>query len=52
MTVTLKDGPYWTFVLESESGESRLIQQDWDFPRIASAFGWTPCSVRRNGRHD
>jgi hypothetical protein len=44
MTITLKDGPYRTFVLESESGESRLIQQDWDFPRIASAFGWTPCS--------
>ena len=43
MTITLKDGPYWTFVLESAEGNSRLIQQDWDFPRIASAFGWTPC---------
>ena len=43
MTITLKDGPYWTFVLESPEGNSRLIQQDWDFPGIASAFGWTPC---------
>ena len=43
MTVTLKDGPYGAFVLESNSGDSYLIQHDWDFPRIAAAFGWTPC---------
>jgi hypothetical protein len=44
MTITLKDGSFWTFLLEAAWGESRLIQQDWDFPRIASAFGWTPCA--------
>jgi hypothetical protein len=43
MTITLKDGPYWTFLVESASGESLLVQEDWDFPRFAGAFGWSPC---------
>ena len=44
MTITLKDGPYWTFLVQAASGRSLLVQQDWEFPAIASAFGWTPCS--------
>lgn len=43
MRVTLKDGPFWTFVIETENGESRLIQSDWEFPSAAIAFGWSPC---------
>ena len=44
MMVTLHDGPFWTFVLEAETSLSRLVQSDWDFPLVASAFGWQSCS--------
>jgi len=29
--------------LVSETGEDILIQSDWDYPGVASNFGWTPC---------
>ena len=29
----------------AENGEDRLIQTDWDYPGIASAFGWSPVLV-------
>jgi hypothetical protein len=39
MTITLKDGPFWTFLVEAASGRTILIQHDWEFPGFASAFG-------------
>lgn len=26
-----------------ENGKDIFIQSDWDFPGIASTFGWAPC---------
>jgi len=40
MTVTLEVGPWFTFVLRAETGETRLIQHDGDFIGVARSFGW------------
>jgi hypothetical protein len=40
MTITLDDGPYFTFLIRSESGQTRLVQHDTDFPPVARTFGW------------
>ena len=29
--------------LEADDGRSVLIQTDWDWPGVASSFGWRPC---------
>jgi hypothetical protein len=44
MKITLVDGPVSTFLLEAPGGRSTLIQTDFDFPGVASTFGWQPCS--------
>ena len=31
------------FLLETRNGDSHLVQTDWDYPGLASSFGWTPC---------
>lgn len=31
------------YLLRFEDGETRLFQTDWDFPGLASLFGWAPC---------
>lgn len=40
MTITLEHGPYFTFIIRSQTGMTRLVQHDTDFPGVASAFGW------------
>ena len=40
MKVNLDYGPFFTFLLKSEVGESRLVQFDADFPGVARSFGW------------
>lgn len=32
--------------IESEDGQSRLIQTDYDFPGVANTFGWSIQSVQ------
>ena len=44
MTITLTDGPYWTFLVVAASGRSLLVQSDWEFPGMAGAFGWIACA--------
>lgn len=34
----------------AEDGRDLLIQTDWDFPGVASTFGWSPASVQKPGR--
>ncbi len=46
-TMTLEGGVCGTFVLVASSGKSLFVQSDWDFPGVAQAFGWSPCSCRR-----
>jgi hypothetical protein len=41
MRITLENGAYWTFLLRAESGHTRLVQHDGDFPGVARTFGWT-----------
>ncbi|MFN0021311.1 MAG: hypothetical protein ACKVP0_23930 [Pirellulaceae bacterium] len=43
MTITLEDGPFSTFLLKAADDRSILIQTDYDFPGVASSFGWQPC---------
>jgi hypothetical protein len=43
MRITLEDGPFGTFVIRSEDGRSQLVQTDWDYPGVATAFGWVSC---------
>ena len=40
MRITLEPGPYFTFLLKAECGDSRLVQIDTDFPGVARSFGW------------
>ena len=44
-TITLESGQFgWDYlVVNDETGESILIQTDWDYPGIASTFGFIPC---------
>ncbi len=43
MRITLHDD-FGTFLLVAEDGRDLLIQTDFDFPGVASTFGWSPCS--------
>lgn len=45
MKITLEPGPCWTFLLRAETGITRLVQHDADFPDVARTFGW-----RGNGK--
>lgn len=43
MKITLENGPFSTFLLRAADGRSVLIQTDYDFPGVASSFGWCAC---------
>jgi hypothetical protein len=43
MKITLLAGDCGTFLLQADDGREILVQTDWDFPGVASAFGWSPC---------
>jgi hypothetical protein len=47
MTVTLSRGHAGTWLLTAETGEDRLFQSDWDWPGLASNFGFVPCPCGR-----
>jgi hypothetical protein len=47
MNITLESGDYGTYVLGADDGREILIQTDWDFPGVASTFGWSPCECGR-----
>jgi len=42
-TITLVDDLHGNFVLQADDGRDLLIQVDWDYPGVASTFGWSPC---------
>ena len=42
-TITLLDDLYGNFILQADDGRDLLIQLDWDYPGVASTFGWSPC---------
>lgn len=43
MQITLETSPPCAYILRAESGQTVLIQTDWDFPGAASTFGWMSC---------
>ena len=44
MKITLLEADCGTFLLLAEDGRTILVQVDWDFPGVASTFGWSPRS--------
>jgi hypothetical protein len=44
-TITLESGEFgWDYILRCvETDQTRLIQTDWDYPGIATTFGWVAC---------
>ena len=51
-TITLEAGPHGTYLLRSSTGKSRLIQTDYDYPGIASNWGWSPQHRKRKSTLD
>ena len=43
MKIYLSNGQHGTFLVTAEDGRDILIQTDWDYPGVASTFGWSPC---------
>jgi hypothetical protein len=43
MKIALHEGDFGTFLVVAEDGREILVQSDWDFPGVASTFGWSPC---------
>ena len=45
MEISIEPGPYGTYILYNVGNEREtiLIQSDYDFPGVASAFGFVPC---------
>ena len=43
--IRLEPGLYgWDYIIRNtETEEAILIETDWDYPGVASTFGWTPC---------
>ncbi len=43
MRIRLRENHAGTFLLVARNGDDILFQSDWDFPSLASTFGWCPC---------
>jgi hypothetical protein len=43
MRITLQQGYFGTYLVVAGNGRDILIQTDFDYPSIASTFGWSPC---------
>jgi len=40
--IRLEEGDFGTYLLvDEDSGKDLLVQTDWDYPGIASTFGWS-----------
>lgn len=44
MRITLEHGDHGTYLLVADDGRDILVQTDWDYPGVASTFGWQACS--------
>lgn len=49
--ITLERGPCG-YLLTDERGRDVFIQTDWDFPGLASSFGWSISEVQRDTEED
>lgn len=41
--ITLELGQFGDYLIVNDNGRDVLIQTDWDYPGVASTFGWCPC---------
>jgi hypothetical protein len=48
MKISVESYRYGGYIISNdEDDRTILIQTDWDYPGVASAFGWTPCKECR-----
>jgi hypothetical protein len=48
MKIYIETGDFGAYVLSNdEDNRTILIQSDWDYPGVASTFGWIPCGQCR-----
>jgi hypothetical protein len=52
--IALRTGPFGTYrIVNDDNTDDVLVQTDWDYPGIASTFGWWIGAVAPNGcTHD
>lgn len=43
--ISLQQSDFGNYEVLSDDGQSLLVQLDWDFPSLASTFGWSPANV-------
>jgi len=41
--ITLEQGQFGNYIIEHKDGRDLLVQIDWEYPGLASSFGWSPC---------
>ena len=51
MNITL-EADFGCYLLVADDGRDRLIQDDRDWPGLASSFGWQPCHRETDGTID
>jgi hypothetical protein len=44
MKIRLEEADAGTFLLVGDDDRDLLVQTDWDFPGVASTFGWSACA--------
>lgn len=48
MKIRLEKGDFgFCYLLVAEDGRDILIQTDWEYPSMATSFGWKACSCGR-----
>ena len=47
--ISVESGDFGTWLVTHEDGRTILIQNDWDFPGLASTFGWSPSQAGKEG---
>lgn len=53
MAIYLEHGDFNYFILrDSITGCTLLFQTDWEYPSLATAFGWQPCHRSTDGTID
>lgn len=43
MDISFESHVAGTWILTAADGRTILVQTDWDYPGLASTFGWVPC---------
>ena len=41
--ITLEAGQFGNYLIVNDDGADLLVQTDWDYPGLASSFGFVPC---------